>query len=49
MSQAIVSVQRGLVDAMLEADIDYAALEPFDWQHLVDALYGSPRQATGMG
>lgn len=38
MSQAIVSVQRGLVDAMREADIEYAALEPFDWRHLVDAL-----------
>lgn len=40
MSRAIVSAQRGLVDAMAEADIEYATLEPFDWSALVDTLYG---------
>lgn len=42
MSQAIVSAQLGLVDAMLDADIDYPNLEPFDWLNLIDTLYGSP-------
>ncbi|CAI8716380.1 6-phosphogluconate dehydrogenase [Pseudomonas sp. IT-196MI5] len=42
MSQAIVNAQRGLVDAMLDADLDYPSLEPFDWLRLIDTLYGSP-------
>jgi 3-hydroxyisobutyrate dehydrogenase-like beta-hydroxyacid dehydrogenase len=42
MSQAIVDAQAGLVDAMLDADIDYLSLEPFDWIKLIDRLYGSP-------
>lgn len=42
MSHAIVDAQRGLVDAMLDADIDYPTLEPFDWINLIDRLYGSP-------
>lgn len=42
MSQAIVSAQLGLVDAMLDADIDYSHLEPFDWINLIDTVYGSP-------
>ncbi|VVO04106.1 NAD(P)-dependent oxidoreductase [Pseudomonas fluorescens] len=42
MSRAIVTVQRGLVDAMVDADLDYPSIEPFDWLHLVDTLYGSP-------
>lgn len=42
MSLAIVNAQRGLVDAMVDADLDYPSIEPFDWLHLVDTLYGSP-------
>lgn len=42
MSQAIVHTQRGLVDAMVDADLEYAALESFDWLRLIDTLYGSP-------
>ncbi|VVO45737.1 hypothetical protein PS850_00027 [Pseudomonas fluorescens] len=42
MSLAIVNAQRGLVDAMVDADLDYPCIEPFDWLHLVDTLYGSP-------
>ncbi|WLH65156.1 NAD(P)-dependent oxidoreductase [Pseudomonas sp. FP2300] len=42
MSQAIVYAQRNLVDAMIDADVDYKKLEPFDWTSLVDSLYGSP-------
>lgn len=41
MSKAIVSSQRGLIDSMAEADIEYSALEPFNWNVLVDTLYGS--------
>ncbi|SFA88086.1 NAD(P)-dependent oxidoreductase [Azotobacter beijerinckii] len=42
MSLAIVNAQRGLVDAMNDADLDYATLEPFDWLRLIDTLYGRP-------
>lgn len=42
MSLAIVNAQRGLVDAMVDADLDYPNIEPFDWLNLVDTLYGSP-------
>jgi 3-hydroxyisobutyrate dehydrogenase-like beta-hydroxyacid dehydrogenase len=42
MSRAIVTAQRGLVDAMVDADLDYPSEEPFDWLHLVDTLYGNP-------
>lgn len=42
MSLAIVNAQRGLVDAMVDADLDYPSIETFDWLHLVDTLYGSP-------
>ncbi|KQB53877.1 6-phosphogluconate dehydrogenase [Pseudomonas endophytica] len=42
MSQAIVETQRGLVDAMQSADIDYPSLEPFDWINLIDRLYSRP-------
>ncbi|UVM46838.1 NAD(P)-binding domain-containing protein [Pseudomonas brassicacearum] len=42
MSQAIVNAQRGLVDAMVDADVDYPSLEPFDWLRLIDTLYGRP-------
>jgi 3-hydroxyisobutyrate dehydrogenase-like beta-hydroxyacid dehydrogenase len=42
MSRAIVTAQRGLVDAMVDADLDYPGIEPFDWLRLVDTLYGSP-------
>lgn len=41
MSRAIVSSQRGLIDSMAEADIEYSSLEPFSWSVLVDTLYGS--------
>jgi 3-hydroxyisobutyrate dehydrogenase-like beta-hydroxyacid dehydrogenase len=47
MSQAIVNAQQGLVDAMLDADIDYPTLEPFDWINLIDTLYGSPLTRQG--
>jgi 3-hydroxyisobutyrate dehydrogenase-like beta-hydroxyacid dehydrogenase len=40
MSQAIAEVQAGLVDAMDEAETQYADMLPFDWANLVDALYG---------
>lgn len=52
MSKAIVSTQRGLIDSMTEADIEYSALEPFNWSVLVDTLYGSaskPRDAREKG
>ncbi|MNJ01535.1 hypothetical protein D3C73_1611980 [compost metagenome] len=42
MSLAIVDAQKGLVDAMRDADIGYPSLEPFDWPNLIDTLYGSP-------
>jgi len=42
MSRAIVSSQRGLVDSMVEADIEYSISQPFDWTALVDTLYGYP-------
>jgi 3-hydroxyisobutyrate dehydrogenase-like beta-hydroxyacid dehydrogenase len=38
MSLAIVQTQRGLVERMAEQGLPYS--DPFDWQVLVDALYG---------
>ncbi|WP_263262316.1 NAD(P)-dependent oxidoreductase [Pseudomonas sp. RIT-PI-S] len=42
MSQATVHAQRGLVDAMAAQGLAYAALEPFDWTRLADALAHTP-------
>lgn len=47
MSLAIVNAQRGLVDAMVDADVDYPSLAPFDWLHLIDTLYGRPLTREG--
>ena len=38
MSRAIVQTQRGLVERMAEQGLAYS--DPFDWQVLVDELYG---------
>jgi hypothetical protein len=38
MSLAIVQTQRGLVEQMAEQGLPYS--DPFDWQVLVDELYG---------
>lgn len=40
MSQSTVRVQRGLPQQMRERGLDYAGLEPFNWQSLVDSLKG---------
>ncbi len=38
LSQAIASSQRALVEAMAAQGLSYAALAPFDWRQLADAL-----------
>lgn len=38
MSEAIVRVQRGLVESMARQGMSYAGLEPFNWLQLVDQL-----------
>lgn len=40
MSQATADTQRGLVDAMFDADVEYKALQPFNCLSLIDTLYG---------
>lgn len=48
MSQATADTQRGLVDAMVDVDVEYKALQPFNCLSLIDMLYGVdlPRNCT---
>jgi 3-hydroxyisobutyrate dehydrogenase-like beta-hydroxyacid dehydrogenase len=41
MSQATVTTQRHLVEAMVDAEINYSDLQPFNCFSLVDSLYGA--------
>ncbi|QCR34999.1 NAD(P)-dependent oxidoreductase [Nissabacter sp. SGAir0207] len=39
MSAATAETQYGMVEALAESGLDYAALLPFTWQQAIDALY----------